>query len=87
MVEHGAEVPPHGERVSSLAFIVKSVHTGDRVAFMVSPQQEDHIWVTHLICEQQTHSLYTLLTSIHEVTYQKELVVRRATTANTEESE
>lgn len=38
VVEHVAEFPPHADVVSSLALVVKAVHPGDRVAFVVAPK-------------------------------------------------
>lgn len=83
-VEHGAEVPPEREGVSSFALVVEAVHSGDGGALMVASQQVDHVGVLHLVGQQQTQSLDALLAPIHEVSNQHEFVLRRPTTHNVE---
>jgi hypothetical protein len=50
-VEACAELLPNFDSVSSFALIVEPIHSIDRLAFMVTSEQEEIIWVFDFVCQ------------------------------------
>ena len=73
-VEAVCEGLPQLDVVSSFAFIVESVNTIDRSAFVVSTKDEEILWIFDLVCQEQADCLQRLLATVHVVA--KEEVVR-----------
>ena len=73
-VEAVCEGLPQLDVVSSFAFIVESVNTIDRSAFVVSTKDEEILWIFDLVCQKQADCLERLLATVHVVA--KEEVVR-----------
>ena len=67
IVEHRAEVSPQGKTVAPLALVVKPVKPGDRVAFVIAPQEINHVRALYLVDQEQAHRLNRLLASINKV--------------------
>lgn len=58
---------PQSNIVSPLALIIKTIYPVDGSTFMVTPKEEEVLWVPNLICKQQTYTFYALLTTINIV--------------------
>ena len=54
---------------------------------MVASQQEDHVGIFDFVCQQQTHCLNTLFTSIDEVTDKEEFVLWRTSSGDFKQPE
>lgn len=66
-VEAVREDLPQLDAVASLALIVKAVESINGVGFVISSQDEEVVWVLHLVGEKETDGLNALLATIHIV--------------------
>ncbi|KAG7872084.1 hypothetical protein KL916_003422 [Ogataea parapolymorpha] len=78
VVEHVAAVAPHVRRaVFAHAFVVKPVHAGDLTRLVVSPDQEDTVWISHFVAQQQQKRLERVEAAVHKVAEKQVFGVRR----------
>ena len=76
VVKHWAELSPHRQVVSSLAFVVKTVHSRDWVALVISSEQVNVVRILHFVSKEKHNGLDALLASVYKVSDQQELVFR-----------
>ena len=53
--------------MAALAFVVESIDSIDRSALVIASQKEEILWIFNLVCEEQTHGLQRLLSSVDVV--------------------
>ena len=58
---------PQTDTETALALIIEPIDSVDRSTFMVSPKEEKVVWKFYLVSQEETYSLYTLLSSVHIV--------------------
>ena len=83
-VEAFSELLPSSHRVPPFALVVKAVHPVDRLALVVASQQVELLGVLDFIREQKYDGLNALLSSVHVVAYEEELLVTSGEAGNVE---
>jgi len=78
-VEAVGEGFPQFDIVSSLAFVVETINTVDGGALVVSSQEEEVLRVLYLVSQEKANGLKTLLASVHVVTEEQVVGIRRET--------
>ena len=79
-IEAVCECLPKLDVVSSLALIVEAVNTIDRRALVVATKDEEILWVFDLVCQQEADGLQRLLSTIHVVSEEQVVSLRREST-------
>ena len=83
-IEAEAKLFPDLNVVSSLALIIKSIHSIDRLALVVASQKIEMLGVLDLVGQQKDDGLDALLSSVNVVSYEEELLVTRGETSYVE---
>ena len=83
-IEAVGEGLPQLNIVSPFALVVKAVHPVDRLALVVASQQVELLGVLDFIREQKYDGLNALLSSVHVVAYEEELLVTSGEAGNVE---
>ena len=86
-VKTNAKLSPNPHIVPSLTLIVKAIHSVDRLALVVSAQQVKVLWEFDFVRQKKGYRLNTLLTSVHVVTDEQELLVILRVTCNIKKPE
>ena len=83
-IEAEAELFPDLNVVPSLALIIKSIHSVDRLALVVASQKIEMLRVLDFVGQQKDDGLDALLSSVNVVSYEEELLVTRGETSYVE---
>lgn len=86
-IEAEAKLFPYLDVVSSLALVVESVHSVDRLALVISSKQVEVLWVFYFVGEQQTNCLNGLFAAINIVSDEEEFLVAAWKSSYVEETE
>lgn len=71
---------PQFDVVTTLAFVVETIDTVDGGALVVSAQDKEVLGVFDLVCQQQANGLERLLATVHVVTKEQVVCLRREAT-------
>ena len=77
IIEAIIKLLPKFNVISSFDFIEESIQSCDCLTFMITPQDDNLVWVSDLKCEKKTDYLATLLASINIVAHKEITIVLR----------
>ena len=68
------KLSPHFGIIPSFALVIKAVHPVNLMAFVISSEQEEVIWVLDFVCHQQANCFNALFASINVVPHKQKLL-------------
>ena len=77
------QIPDIRVAIFPLALIVESVNLSDLLAFMISPQDSNSLWIPNLKGDKECYGLYWVVAPIHVIPHEQ-VVAWRELTANSE---